>query len=182
MEALRLAKKDRKTCCHILAYHTAPHTKKDLFDQKAVTTRRNFFEKELTDEEMATMLIVALTSDKTDIIMRHLGLDEEKKRMAKFMEIKRRHDTNNMSFGGLSVFGTFIGQLKEMGYSDDEILFEKGYEYLRLMLADKVTSIYLTDDEKNEVPALDSGGIDASDPANAQKILNTLKAKKVKAE
>ena len=53
----------------------------------------------------------------------------------------------------------------EMGFSDDEILYEKGYTYLRLRLADKVTSIYLTEEELNSVPTSLGGGLlDANDP------------------
>jgi hypothetical protein len=183
VEALRLVTLHRETCCHIIAYHTAPNTYKDLYDRRSITIRKNCFEKELTDEEMATLLIMVLTADKTEKYMQHLGIDKERERMQKVMEVKRRSDSNNISFGGMSVFGTFIGQLKEMGYSDNEILYENGYAYLRLMLADKVTSIYLTDDEKAQVPAMQMGGcMDASDPANAESILIAFQNKGVKAQ
>lgn len=182
MEAIRLVQKDRETCCRILSYHTAPNTYKDLYDQRAVTIRKNLFEKELTEEELATMLIMCLTSDKSDQIMSHLGIDKERERLSSVMKVKRRSDKNNVSFGGLSVFGAFIGQLKEMGFTTDEILYERSYAFLRLMLADKVTSIYLTDEERDQVSVLQMGGMDASNPENADMVLAAFKNKEIAIE
>lgn len=175
LEALRVVRDQRTTCCTILAYHTAPNTYKDLFDTKSIATRRNFFDKSLSDEDMASLLIIAL-DDKADRLMKHLGLDKEREKLQEVLKVKQKHDKNSMSFCGLSLFGTFIGQLKEMGYSDNEILYEKGYAFLRLMLADKVTQIILTDEERKEIPESMGGTyVDANDPKNAEKIMALFK-------
>lgn len=181
-EVLRLVKTHRETCCQIIAYHSAPNTYKDLYDRRSIVIRKNYFNKELNDDELATLLIIALTSDKTEQYMNHLGITKERERLINVLNVKKKSDSNNMSFGGVSIFGTFIGQLKEMGYSDNEILYERGYSYLRLMLADKMQSVYLTDDEKSKIPALASGSYDASDPKNAEKILSALKNKGLNTE
>lgn len=182
LEALRVVRDQRNTCCTILAYHTAPNTYKDLFDTKSIATRRNFFNKSLSDEDMASLLIVAL-DDKADRLMKHLGLDKEHEKLKEVLKVKQKHDKNSMNFCGLSLFGTFIGQLKEMGYSDNEILYERGYTFLRLMLADKVTQIILTDEERKEIPESMGGTyVDANDPKNAEKIMALFKNKGVKAK
>ena len=175
LEAMRLVEFNREACCRILAYHTAPNTYKDLYDNRAVTIRKNYFMQELDDEALVSLLIMVLTADKTETFIRELGLDKEKERLCKVMEVKQKHDGNTLSFNGLGIFGQFIAPLKEMGYTDNEILYEKGYSYLRLMLADKVATVYLTDEEKAELPE-DAGGtyLDASDPANAEKILAAM--------
>lgn len=180
LEALRIVRDHRQTCCTILAYHTAPNTCKDLFDTKSITIRRNYFDKNLDDEDIATLLITAL-DDKTDRLIKHLGLDKEQEKLKRVMEVKKKHDKNTVSFCGLSLFGTFIGQLKEMGYSDNEILYERGYTFLRLMLADKIQQIILSDDEKKEIPS-DFGGdyVDANDPKNAQKVMAMFANKGIK--
>ena len=51
------------------------------------------------------------------------------------------------------------------------------------MLADKVTTIHLTDEERKEIPE-EAGGmyVDASNPANAQKILSAMKNRGVEIE
>ena len=175
LEAMRLVNNDKEACCQIIAYHTAPNTYKDLFDNRSITIRKNYFVKEMDDDALASLLIMVLTGDKTDQIIKELGLDKERQRLNKVMEVKKKHDKNTVYFNGLGIFGTFIGQLKEMGYTDNEILYEKGYSYLRLMLADKVVTLHLTDEEKSEIPE-EYGGtyLDASDPANAEKIIAAL--------
>lgn len=171
MEAIRVVKENRDVCCHILAYHTAPNTYKDIYDTKAITIRKNYFSRNLNDEDMASMMIIVLTSDKYDEIVKHFGLDKEHERLQKVMEVKQKGDKNNLTFNGLSLFGTFIGRLKEMGYSDNEILFEKGYTFLRLMLADKVVNVLLTDEERQQLYETSGGSLmDAGDPNSADKI------------
>lgn len=180
LEALRVAETNKKACCEIIALHATPNTYKDLHNSKAMTERRNVFEKMRT-EDVATMLVNVLTTDYTKDIIEYFGIDKEQKRLAGVMEIKRKNSKNNLSFGGLTIFGTFIGQLKEMGYTDDEILYEKGYAYLRLMLADKITSVYLTDEELQDVPA-DSGGtmIDGNSPEAFEKLKTALAGRGLK--
>lgn len=166
VECLRLAEKKPDIVSHILAIHTAPNTRKDLHDSHGMTVRRNLLSSVRT-EHLASLLMIVLTSDVTDVVGDYLGLDEENRRLREVMKVKREHDKNNKSFGGVSVFGTFIGQLKEMGYSDEEIIFERGYSYLRLMLADKMTNVYLSDKELENLPS-DLGGtlLDGDDDAS----------------
>ena len=178
LEAMRLAQTQRESCCQILAYHTAPNTYKDLFDNRAVTIRKNYFVQEMEVEDIASMMILVLTDEKTEEYMKHIGLDKEREKLAVVMEAKRKHDKNTMNFNGKSLLGTFIAPLKEMGYTDNEILYEKSYTYLQLMLADKVVSLHVTDEEKNDIPK-DMGGtyIDASDPEQAKSFLQQMKDK-----
>lgn len=175
LEAIRLVREHKGTCCDFLAIHTSPNTYKDLFNLHSRAERRNLFMK-VEEPDLAALLLNVLSSDRTAELMAHLGIDKEQERMGRVMEVKRRHNKNSISFGGLSVFGSFIGQLKEMGYTDSEILYERGYSYLRLMLADKVTSVYLSDEEMKELSALDIGKdtMDANDPRSAEKILGAL--------
>ena len=178
VEAMRLANHNRDVCCQILAYHTAPNTYNDLYDIEKFNERKEFFMKEMESEDMASLLINLLSTDKTEQFIKHLGLDKERERLAKVMEIKDKNGSGtNITFNGVSVMGAFIQPLMEMGFTDNEILFEKGYTYLRLRLADKVTSIYLTEDERQNVPTSLGGGLlDANDP-EAFKELSALMGK-----
>ena len=176
LETLRIAHENKHTCCQILAYHTTPNTKKAFYDIDSIDKRREFFEENLGEEDIATLLVVIFTADKTKHLKIHLGLDKEQERMEKVMEVKRKHGKNNIMFGGKSLCGTFIGQLKEMGYSDDAILFRYGFSYLSLMLADKITSIYLSDEELNELPTSVGGTmLDGNDPASKAAFMAQLK-------
>lgn len=174
LEALRIVSGHRRECCSILAIHTAPNTYKDLHDKQSLAVRRNLINK-LSDGDLSALMIEVLMADKTEQVIAHLGLDREHERVRKVMAVKKG-SKNNLTFGGLTIFGSFIGPLKEIGYSDDEILFERPYSFLRLMLADKMTSIYLSDDELQGVSEEDGGTmIDGNDPDSFGKLKSMLK-------
>lgn len=175
-EAIRLVHENKPVCCEIIAYHATPNTKKAFYDTKAINSLKEYFEKEVSEETVASLLFVIFTSDKTEQLKKYLGLDGEQERMNRVMAVKRKQGKNNIAFGGKSLFGTFIGQLKEKGYSDDDILFRYGYSYLSLMLADKITSIYLSDDELSELPTSVGGTmLDGNDPASKDAFKAQLK-------
>ena len=127
-------------------------------------------------------MLHVLSGDRTEALMQHLGLDRERERLSQVMAVKRKTGRNSLSFGGVSLLGAFIGQLQEMGYTDDEILYERNYSYLRLRLADRVTSIYVTDDELSQIPA-DMGGtfLRGDDPDAADGLMALLEERGVKA-
>ncbi len=162
--ALKAVKEHRSECCTILAYHATPNTYKDLFCHQKMVERRNIIDK-ASPEDLATLLLVALTADKTEELVKYLGLDKEQERMANVMKVKKENGKNNVTFGGITIFGSFIGQLKELGYTDNEIIYERPYGFLRLMLADKVVSVYLSDDELQNLTQDDGGTmIDGNSP------------------
>lgn len=156
IECLRVTETHRECVAQILAIHTAPNTCQDLHDTCKTTMRRNLLATLKTDH-LAGLLMTVLTSDKTDQISEYLGITKERERLRMVLQVKEEGNKNNLCFGGKSIFGAFIGKLKEMGYGDEEILFERSYSYLRLMLADKVDSVYLSDDELERLPQ-DAGG------------------------
>ena len=175
VECLRLAETEREKVCEILAVHSAPNTQKDLHDSRGRATRRNLFASVKT-EHLAGLLMAVLTQDKTEELTEHLGLRAEKERLMEVLKVKREVSKNNLSFGGKSIFGAFIGQLKELGYTEDEILFERGYSYLRLMLADKVTSVYLSDEELSQLPQSAGGTLlDGDDDSDLDALAALIK-------
>ena len=169
IEALRVVSENREICSSIIAIHTAPNTYKDLFNRKKTAERRNEFSR-LSDDDLASLLIVALTADKAQLVMERYGVDKEQERLQRVMKVKEV-GKNNLTFGGNTIFGSFIAPLKELGYTDNEILYERGYGYLRMMLADKISSVYLSDEELNGVSKADGGTlIDANDPDEADRL------------
>lgn len=176
LEAMRLIRKDRESCCLILAYNATPNTFADLCNDEEITRKKNHFSQNIEDESLASMLIMTLTADTTEEVIKQLGIDEEHKKLEEVLEIKKKSNKNYLSFGGKTLFGNFIGQLKEMGYSDEEIIYERSYSYLRLMLADKLTQVYLTDEELQQVPTTSGGQMfDANNPASKKAILAYMK-------
>lgn len=175
LEMLRVVQTKREECCLIIAYHTAPNTYKDIFDDRQIKIRKNYFMKEMEEADLATLMTALLTADKTESYMKHLGITYEQERMAKVMKVKRKGDKNTLIFGGKTIFGSFIAPLKEMGYTDNEIRYERPYSYLRLILADKMQTLYLSDDERKKVPisALQAEApVSVSDPKTKEMIRN----------
>lgn len=150
MEALRLAKEKKDECLTIICFHTCK-TKDEVFDTELIASRTELFSKELSEEDIAALMIMVLTTDKTNIFIKHFGINKEQDDMRKVMEVKNRNDKNNFTFGGLTIYGSFIYPLLELGMSWDEVVWERSYTNLRMLLADKVNSIYVTDEERKKI-------------------------------
>ncbi len=174
IEMLRLATEEKRKVCTILAYHTCKN-KEQIHSRKIITERTNLFVQEASTEDLASILIILLTKDKADVYMKHLGIDKELERLKKVSAFKSKSSENTLSFGGKSIYGSFIAPLIEMGLSYEEIVWERSYTNLRMLLADKVNSVYLTDEELKKLPnnlkLSSTETIDASDPNNSAQIL-----------
>ena len=172
IEALRLAKEKRKDCLSVIYIHTCK-TKDEVFDVERQNETIKLIDKELSTEDVASLMIIVLSFDRTDVVMKHLGIEREQQRMRTVMDVKNKNDKNNISFGGVSIYGSFIQPLMELGFSWNEILWERSYVNLRLLLLDKMNSVYMSDDERKKIPAWVFGNghyIKADDPKNKEKI------------
>lgn len=172
LEALRLANTCKEKCCQILSIHATPNTKKDLFNVQKRAERKNILSR-LGEKDIATLLTYVLTSDKTEQLMRYFGIDKERERMRKISEVKK--SKNSISVGGKTLIGSFIGQLTEIGYTDNEIRYELSYHYLQLRLADMMSSVYLTDEELNSMTEVSGGNVlDGNSPESFGKLQSLL--------
>lgn len=153
MEALRLVRNKREQCLTIICYHTC-RTPEELFDPFFINERKNLFDKEMSEEDIAALMLIVLTSDKTKMFITHLGIDKEKDRLAMVMKVKNKGNKNNLTFGGKSIFGSMIDAACERyGWTKRYVVWEIDYTSLKLMLDDKVSSVYCTDDEMKKLPA-----------------------------
>lgn len=167
VEALRLAEKRRGECCTLLSLHSTPNTMEDFFNDDDARERAAFLNEHLSRDGMAMLLIYVLTADKTDQIAKFYGMDIEQEKLQKIMEIKSRSKSTSVSYGGKSIFGSMFSQLKEMGYTDNEMLYERPYSFLQLMVSDKPNSIYLSEEEYQSLPQKYGGSLMvADDPGN----------------
>ena len=175
LEAIRLVEKHKETCCGILAIHTAPNTYKDIHNRQNLAERRNAFAK-VCNEDLATMMIVVLTSDKTEQVVILSGIEKERERLKAAMEAKKDGQKGSLHFGGITIFGSFIAPLLEMGLSINEILYERSYSFLRLILADKMAQVFLSEEELQNLAASAGGTmIDGNDPESFDKLKGSLK-------
>lgn len=169
MEALRICRNKKETVCKLIAYHTISK-KEELFDIDMVQERCDFFSKELNDESMAQLLVMVILEGDVSSFIAHFGIDKEKEWQSK--AIKAKKDTNSLVFGGKSIYGTLIDSACERyGWTFEYVVWGISYANLQLLLADSITSIYLSDEERKRVNIpKDRNIINADDPANMAKI------------
>ena len=170
MEALRLCKNRKNIVCRLLAYHTI-NKKEEIFNNEAINIRCKFFEENLSDIEMAQLLVMVLTDDRVNKFIRYLGLDRERKELDRISKIKNKKG-NSITFGGKSVLGSLIlPACEKLNMTPQQVVWDISYSFLQMLMADAITSVYLTDEEKKEARiSNDRMFIDADAPENIVKI------------
>lgn len=144
LEALRVVSTKREACCRLIAYHTFK-TKEDILSSRTIAMRQNTVSL-FSNDDIATLLIAILKENPTRTIAKETGMDEETKRMAKVNAAKKSN--NQFVFGGKTIWGTLIDVACERyGWTYDYVVWGISYNNLTLMLKDKITSIYLSDEE-----------------------------------
>lgn len=167
IEALRLAESKRMECCKFVALYATPNTEADFYNTQEYLKKVKYLDKHLSRDGLAMLFIYVLTADKSNQIVSFFEIDKEREKVQAILDIKAKSKNTSIPYGGKSIFGTLLFQLKEMGYTDREILFERPHAYLQLMSADKPGSIYLSEDEYESVPQKYGGSlIMADDPSS----------------
>lgn len=173
LEALRLVREKRDVVCRLIAYHTC-RTKEEVFNNVLIKQRTNLLAKE-SDSDLTTVLIMVLQSEKTSVYIKKLGIDKEQERLHKVMKVK---DTKNvLSFGGQSIYGTLIdAACDRYGWSYDYVVWGISYTSLRLMLADCIKTITLSDKERKKVHvSIDNEVVNGNDKQAIAEFIKTHK-------
>lgn len=172
-ETLRVCRQESALVCRIIAYSTF-NGKEEILDDEKVCRRARVFEKELDAEELATLLSLILTSDKTDEFIRYFGIDADREKRAQISRIKG--EGNSLCFGGKSIYGLIIDfACQRYGWTLDYVLWGISLVNLNLLSADALTSVYLSQAERKKLGMGEGEQINADDPANKvliRKILN----------
>ena len=151
MEVVRIVREHRESCLLVIYYATAKD-KTECFDVKRIRKTVDELSKTLTDEDIATLMVLILTEDKTEKVKSHYGIDKENAAMNSVLKAKSQG--GSMSFGGKTLIGAVIDQACERyGWTVDYVVWGISYSTLRLMMADRVNTLYLSEDERNKVPA-----------------------------
>ena len=147
MEALMLCKQQRNEVAEIIALSTASG-KDEALDPQWMQERAKFLTKHLSDDEMAALLIVILSMPRAVALIKDIGLDreqEEKRRIAK------ASGDNSVSFGGRSLYGALIDAACERyGWTFDYVVWGISLVNLRMMLADAIASMYVSDETRKK--------------------------------
>lgn len=169
LEALRLCRDKVDTVARIIAYSTIKD-KETLFDEDFVSKRASHFIETLDTEDLAKLLLYILTGDKVEECIKYLGLDKEREDQKKVLKVKNK-GSNVLSFGGKSMYGTLIDiACERYGWTMDYVVWGISYANLRMLMADMITTISLTDEEKKKVHLRTKDFIDGDNPDNIDRI------------
>ena len=172
LEILRVVCEHKEICCELLAWQTSKNDSTSLNDYEAFEHRKQIFMKE-SEEDIASLVSDSLSDDVSlETITKHFGIDKEQGRFRKVFKVKKKQ---SITFGGKTLVGSFILPLMEMGFTKQEVVYERSYTFLRLALEDKMKDVYLSDEERKKLsPSLlndDNDSIKAT-KENIQKIMS----------
>lgn len=169
-EALRLAIADADGVCLIIALHTA-RTRQECYDTKRLKKTAKYFTTRLSVEEIAQLFTLTIADKNLSEIMVHLGIDADNRRRQRVMAAKNK-DRNTYTFGGNSIFGAMIAPACEkLHMTPQQVVWDISLKFLRLLLADNITQVYLTDEERKRCRVSNDGDrINGDDPAMQERI------------
>ena len=151
MSVVRIVREHRKSCLLVIYYATAKD-KAECFDVERIRKTVDELSVSLDDEDIATLMVLILTEDKTEKVKSHYEIDKEIEAMNTVLKIKSQG--GSLSFGGKTLIGAVIDQACERyGWTVEYVVWGISYSTLRLMMADRVNTLYLSEDERNKVPA-----------------------------
>lgn len=169
-ETIRLCSLNKDSVVRIIVYNTI-NSKQDIFNDELVSERMKFFADSLDEKELAELLSIVLSSDDIGKYTKYLGIDRDRKSLEKVMRVKGENK-NNIDFFGKSIMGTLIiPACEKLNMTPSQIVWDISISFLRLLMADCVTSVYLTDDERKKVHiSSDRSFISGDDPRNMELI------------
>lgn len=166
--ALKAVKEHKDEVLFIIAVYTIGKARHCLYTEVR-NARIEELAKSCNEEDLTTLLILCLTKDKNIKAFReYLHLDTDNIRKQVVLDAKKSND-NIYTFGGKSILGSFIDVILERyHWSYQYVLWEISLETLQMLMMDKISTIYLTDEEKKNchVPNDTNNSVMADDPNN----------------
>lgn len=155
LELLRLALEQREQALQLVALYTIPKRER-LRDPRHLEQTRERLDKELSTQDIASLLAVALSLDDVGELWTSLGFDElaERRRAVELAKESTDDQGGGIHLGGISLYGSTIDALSSRyGWRLDYILWGVSYANIRLLLADVPSYIYLNEQEWKRLPA-----------------------------
>lgn len=167
LEAIRLCTEKKEIVCRILSNYTF-NRKEDVFDGIKVEVRAKEFS-ELAAEELATIFTIVLSGDNTEEFIKYFGIDKERLERSRIAAVKK--DNSSVTFGGNSTYGTLIDfACQRYGWTMDYVMWGISYANLKMLMADAITTIYLSEEERKLLGRGVGEVINADDPRNRELI------------
>lgn len=165
LELLRVAEYKQALCCRAIALGTCKN-KSEIENEKLVAKRAEVIGG-LCTSDIASLLTKVLEQGDISDILREYHLDKD---LEDYRRVREAKDTKNTYiFCGKTLMGNFIDYFcNRYGWTIDHVLWEESLDRLRLLQADVVKDIYLTDDEARHCAvSADRTFINMDDPGNA---------------
>lgn len=162
--------RDRLQCCRLVALWSCKG-RDEAMDAGLIEERAVYLESRVESSELTTLLIELLSSTQVDDFLESSGIAREVERLREVSSYKK-NDTP--TFGGKTLFGQQIDVLlQRYGWTLEYTVWGVSYAALTVLLADRVTQLILSEEERKRVPLhlLDGDVIDGDDPSNAQRII-----------
>lgn len=146
VEALRIVTKYPEKVCRILAIHSL-RTFRLLSDTRKIDERTNYFLTKLALNELSGLLISILNEPTAENFISLSGLDKQREKQAQIAKVKK-DKSHTLTFGGLTYYGSLIAPaIESLHMSFHDVVWGISLVNLRMLLADKINSMYLSDEE-----------------------------------
>lgn len=154
-ESLKICIENKETVCSILAIYSLFEFEK-IIDSRCRREREEEL-KSLEIDELAKLFLYVLTSPKAETLISQSGIIKEQQAQAKIAKIKNK-DGHSQTFGGKTLYGILIDTAcAKYGWTKEYVVWGIDLISLRMMLADAVNSVYLSDDEIKKLGISHSG-------------------------
>ena len=146
--ALKSSQSRRNECLRLVSYVTLPYM--DCLDESLVQERIGKLRR-IKKNDLASILVLFLTMDKTSDIMSEFGIDRESRRLSEVLKVKEESKGGSVSFGGKSIWGTLVDSACERyGWTYQYTVWGISYCNLQLLLTDHIKTVLLTEEERKK--------------------------------
>ena len=161
-------------CCRFIAFGTCA-TRDEAMSGKDIDRKAAHFRKWLSSDEIISLVLIVLSSNKVAQFLKESGIEKEMERLRRVSACK---ENEVPTFGGKTIFGQLIDPaIERYGWTYEYAVWNISYAALTALMADKVTSLVLTDEEKKKVPKKylsTDDAISGDDPRNYDKIKSIM--------
>lgn len=150
LEAFRLIKEKRYIVCYILAILSFRNFNK-LSNSEILKRKAEYYSSNISDEYLVSIFLVVLSDPKAETLISLTGIAKDQQTQSKIAQYKNK-DGHTQSFGGKTIYGTLINvACKTFGWTKKYVVWGIDLISLRMMLADQVNSVYLSDKEMKDL-------------------------------